>query len=127
MGTSVSLRPTQFASELVSNGSGTSVSTGVEEKKMDSDAGRFGDGNPCALSSIFMNWRRGRALDGPEGRERLPASVSSVTDKQRQGHVFCSSWKPGSRNRGGGHTGVVLACLSLSPFRPEGGPALRVY
>lgn len=67
MGTSVSLRPTQFASELVSNGSGTSVSTGVEEKKMDSDAGRFGDGNPCALSSIFMNWRQGKGLERARG------------------------------------------------------------
>ena len=53
METSVSLRPTQFASELVSDGAGTSVSTGVEEEKMDSDAGRFGDRNPCALSSVF--------------------------------------------------------------------------
>lgn len=78
METSVSLKPTQFASELVRDGAGTSVSTGAEEEKMDSDAGRFGDRNPCALSSVFMNWRWGKGRGRAEGRERLPASVSSV-------------------------------------------------
>ena len=78
METSVSLRPTQFASELVSDGAGTSVSTGVEEEKMDSDAGRFGDRTPCALSSVFMSWRRGKGLGRAEGREKLPASMSSA-------------------------------------------------
>ena len=59
---------------------------------MDSDAGRFGDRNPCALSSIFMNWRRGKGRgrargegEGGEERGRGGGGLSMNADTSRAG------------------------------------------